>query len=411
MMTTILIIVVILSCIVANKLYSSVLNPISVFIGVNVFSIALSILQNNNFEYTIETIFAVFIMFFSFIIGIVLGVKKGFKRKALDCRIYTGQNLKRVIFTFGIIYDIALTGYLHQLFSTYSIADFFLKMNEVNAYVQSDKYSTHWYFYVIPLGTPILILCIFYLKNFEKNILVICQAGLSVLYCVSPRRDSLFNLIIISLFFFLSGLQDRYRVKNISMKIIRYSVVVATLVVFLMGYTQQLLNKETTVAVELKTGELPRYLNDSYLYISLNYPYFQNQNLDYLSLPDYPFLSTFRLGYIIINRVFGTDIDLQTDFSLEFDNVGSFTTNTSPILYYSILDLGFFFFLFFVILGFLSQRAYYSLNSNKVTNRIIGAICFTILALSFRGYLLIYLTFVLSLIYSLIINKFLRTSE
>ncbi len=407
MMSFVLIVVSVLAYMLSKRLYHSMLNPVFVFVGVNIFSISLSLFQKIDFEYTAKTTFVVLEMFISFLIGIIFGTRKGFKCKSLNGGIYNANNLRNIIFVFGLIYDFALVGYLQQLFESFSFVEFFLKLNEVNEYVQSEEYKTHWFSYVIPLGMPLFLLCIFYIRNFGKQPLIVIQSVLSILYCLSPRRDSLFNLIMVSFFFLLSAIQNRYNVKIIS----KYTVIVAGTIILLMSYTQQLLNKTIDETVELETGVLPSSLNSSYLYVSLNYPYLQQRNLDYIDFPDVPFLSSFRLGYNITNRIFGTNIDLQSDFDLDFVKFGPFTTNTAPLLYYSVLDLGLFFFIFFIILGFLSQRAYYSLNSEKVTSRILGAIWFTIIAMSFRGYLIIYLTFALSLVYTLLINQFITTCK
>ena len=408
MMTIVLILVSIIAYLISNKLYRNIFNPIFIFVGVNVLSIVLSLLQD--FKYSIDTICIIFIMFISFLIGIILGVKNGFKRKKLNAYNYYPNNVYKIILILGFLYDIALIEYLHQLFKSYSLIDFFVKLNEVNAYVQSDEYKISWYSYVVPLGMPLFLLCLFYIKHYNKNKVIIIQCFLCVLYCLSPRRDTLFNLIIVAFFFFLSNFQDRYGIFSISKKIAKYIFLVGICIVVLMSVTQELLNKDYNKVIYLQTGPLPTYLNTPYLYISLNYPYLQNTNVDYTSLPNVPFIASGRLAYTTANKLIGTNIDTRSDFELRFKVVGNnFITNTAPILYYAILDLGIFFFIFFIILGFLSQRAYYSLNSDKITGRIIGSIWFMVLAMSFRGYLLIYITFILSLVYTLIISKLLKT--
>lgn len=410
MMLLVLIVVCGLAYIISKRLYQNIFNPVVIFVGVNILSIVLSLLQNFNFEYTVDTVVVTFVMFISFLIGIILGVKKGYKRKQLTPNNYYEKNIFRVIVTLGLIYDIALVGYLHQLFSSYSFIDFFLKLNEVNAYVQSDEYQASWFSYVIPLGMPLFIICLFYLRNYNKNWIIVTQSFLSVLYCISPRRDTLFNLIVVVLFYFLANFQERYRKNAISKKIVKYIVLVGVGGVLIMSYTQQLLKKDNENPVYVLSEQIPAYLNSPYLYISLNYPYLQKQELDYSEFPDIPFLASGRLAYIAINRVFGTDFDLHSGFALDFETFDkTYSTNTTPLLYYAYLDLGGAFFLLFILIGFISQRAYYAMNSNKITDRIFGAMWYTVLTLSFRSYLIVFLTYILSFVYTYIFSKLLKT--
>lgn len=409
MMFLVLAITVCMAYILSKRLYSNIFNPVFIFIGVNVFSIILSLIQDFNFEYSSGFSAIVFIMFFSFLLGIVLGKKNNVEHHNLNNEKYSVQNIYSIIITFGVIYDIALVGYLDQLFSTYSIIDFFVNLNKVNAYVQSDEYQTYWFSYVTPLGLPLFLLCIYYLQYYKKNSIVILQSILSVLYCISPRRDSLFNLIVVTLFYFFAKFQDNRNIKTISKKILKYAIISVIGIIIIMSYTQTLLNKNNDNQVNLEFGELPTALNSPYLYISLNYPYLQTQELDYNDFPNTPFLASGRLLYILENRILSTDIDVHSDFELGFESFDNkYSTNTAPLLYYAFLDLGFFFFVIFIILGFLSQRAYYALNSSNIIGRIYGALWFTLLALSFRGYLIIFLSFVLSLFYTFLINKFLK---
>ena len=126
MMTIVLILVSIIAYLISNKLYRNIFNPIFIFVGVNVLSIVLSLLQD--FKYSIDTICIIFIMFISFLIGIILGVKNGFKRKKLNAYNYYPNNVYKIILILGFLYDIALIEYLHQLFKSYSLIDFFVKL-------------------------------------------------------------------------------------------------------------------------------------------------------------------------------------------------------------------------------------------------------------------------------------------
>ena len=60
MMTIVLILVSIIAYLISNKLYRNIFNPIFIFVGVNVLSIVLSLLQD--FKYSIDTICIIFII-------------------------------------------------------------------------------------------------------------------------------------------------------------------------------------------------------------------------------------------------------------------------------------------------------------------------------------------------------------
>lgn len=401
-MLIVCIFVAIIAYLICRSKYDSIINPVAIFVSVNILSLLLSLIQDTQYSYSFDFCILVLIMFCSFFMGIFLFNGKK-TRSAISPSLYKRSNLFNVIIAFGIVYDVAVLAYLANLFSSFSLIDFFLKMGEVNAYVTSDSYESSWFSYLTPLGLPLCLLCYFYLNG--KNLFIRIQFIASFLYCLSPRRDSLFNLIIILTFFALSLYKDRHSIKELSKKI-KVAILIASIaIVFVMSYTQTLMNKSLDKSISVFNSELPAGLTDPYLYISLNYPYLQKIDFDYSEFPNTPLLASGRLGYIILNRLFATDFDVRSDFELGFLNLDGLSFNTAPILYYSWLDFGFLFPLFFIIMGLISQKMYEYYSSDNVTHRIISCIWYTLLALSFRSYILIFLTIFLSFFYTWIIGK------
>lgn len=389
-----------------KKAYLTIINPVAIFWSVNILSIFLSVIQTWNFKYSLDTCIIVCVMFFSFLLGIVIGKKK-FRFPKRSDGVYPSRRFLNLIIIVSIIYDIAVIFYIYKLFSTYSLIEFYLNLNEVNAYVQSDEYEIEWYHYLVPIGMPLMMMCLYYLKYYKKNWLIIIQCGACLLYCVSPRRENLFNLIIVLLFFVLSINQDSNKFRLNKKKILKIGFCIVSVLIIIMSITQEALNKKINETINIEGIELPSTLTEPWLYTSLNYPHFQKQDQN-IGLPQILFLSSGRVPYLFINKIFKTNIDANKEFQLDIVNIEKYTTNTMPLLFYAILDLGCFFFIDFIIIGFISQQAYYALHSVNLFSRILGAMWFALLTLSFRSYLLIYLNYDLSILYTIIIALFIK---
>ena len=184
-----------------------------------------------------------------------------------------------------------------------------------------------------------------------------------------------------------------------------------------MSYTQVAMNKSYKSDFILYGLNIPASLKDSLLYITGNYAYLNKLNVLGQLKFNFPFISTFRLFYrYIIEGLFKINIDTVTCFNLQFFNIGSseyILFNTAPLFYYIYIESGFLWWLSFIIIGFISSKAYYliSENRNSIGCIMLSLFQFDILLFSFRSYNLIYLSHILVLIYIIIIYLIVEKKE
>lgn len=398
----------------SRGMYRTIINPLFIFTAVNGFSIILSLLMDDFHGYSDHMYIYIFIMFISFFLGAKLGEVKNYTYKNTIHRSYTQQlAIKRIILCSSIIYDIALVFYLRNLFAQYSIYQFFTNMGEVNHYVQSDDYKSGWFSYVVALGIPLSLLILYYGKEYKKNVFLIAQYILCFMHCISPRRSDMFNFIIITGIYLLSVMKvdSSVNIKKVKKRIGVWSIIIGILFIGVMVITQDLLGKTSTNSLSILGYTLPTYLVDPYTYFSLNYPYIEQMRNSDLTSCTVPLHSSCRLFYIISNGLGITHVDTLSAFALDFANIGNVTTNTAPMLYYAFKDFGYLFFLFFIIWGFIGQKAYYALNSGSISGRMFGCYIYCMLLLSSRSYMLIYLTFALALFYIFIYSRIIPKTE
>lgn len=166
------------------------------------------------------------------------------------------------------------------------------------------------------------------------------------------------------------------------------------------------MNKSSELEFTLFGFKVHGFLKDVCIYAAGNYPYLERtlQSGD-LHLT-FPLISTLRLFYRYICGPLGFEIDTVTPFALGFLNIGisgSMTFNTAPVLYYLIIESGSFFGILFVIMGFVSKRAYGAIRKgDSIGTIMLGLMQFDIILFSFRSYNLIYLSYILAIIYMLI---------
>ena len=394
-----LIIICIASVFLSKVIYKTSYNPVNFFVTANVVTLLMGLIYTPplmEFENWLEL--DVLIMLISFISGASVSHKIQLKKFAPSARFY--KRLYSLIMFTSIIYDIALFFYLHNLFSNFSIYQFFQEMSEVNHFVQSDEYFTGINYFFLPLGLPLSLLVIYYSRTKGWTYLSVIQYFLCFLHCLSPRRGYLFTFIVVTTLFLIVT-----REKAVLTRKHKYIIVVgAVIAVAIMSWTQILMNKSSDSTLTFLGITLPSFLTSPYYYLSLNYPYLNT--LDYNSITETttPFLATGRLFY----RYIMSGFDTMTPFALDFRNVGGgIITNTAPILYYSYLDFGGFFFVFFIILGIIGNIAFSAIKTGKITFVIFSVYYYQLLIMSIRGYDIIYLTFDLSLIYIFIMHQYL----
>lgn len=378
--------------------FNSILNPLTIFVGVNIISIIMSLITDGFTGYSSRLILDILIMFSSFFLGLMLcKYIKGRYVKIVNYRVISEERLKKVIIFASVIYNIALVLYLRNMFENYSILMFFENLSEVNKYVQSDEFKGGLFNYIVPMGLPLSLLILYYLKNYRKSRFLIIQYILCFMYCISPRRSEMFNFVLITIVYVLCSRQ--YNFAKSLKKSFAYVLLSIIIIISLMAYTQSLLGKETDRLLSILGCEVPTYLTSPYLYISLNYPYLDALNYQDVIDVSTPFSALFRLIYIASNSLFGTEIDVVNQFDLGFIQLGKFYSNTAPLLYYTYRDLGPLFFIEFILLGIVSYKAYLDINSSSITKKIFGCFIYCFLLLSFRSDLVIFLTYVLGILY------------
>ena len=130
--TILLLIVCIPIFLLGNIIYSKSINPINIFVGINLISILLPLLLNEFEGYSIRNTLSFVVMFVSFTLGVVICSQKG--NKISKYSYLRSSDLYKLIIFSSIIYDIALVFYLQNMFSNYSLTQFFLEMDEVNPF-------------------------------------------------------------------------------------------------------------------------------------------------------------------------------------------------------------------------------------------------------------------------------------
>ena len=406
--TILLLIVCIPIFLLGNIIYSKSINPINIFVGINLISILLPLLLNEFEGYSIRNTLSFVVMFVSFTLGVVICSQKG--NKISKYSYIRSSDLYKLIIFSSIIYDIALVFYLQNMFSNYSLTQFFLEMGEVNKYVQSDEFHGGLYSYVVPIGLPLSLIILYYSKHFKNSIFLWIQYFVCFLHCISPRRSELFNMFIVTIIYIICT--NDYFKKRLSIKQISFIGISVIIFIFVMEYTQNLMGKSSGDDIYLLSYKLPHFLNDVFIYLSLNYPYIETMDYSELTSCSTIFSSTFRLIYIYINPFLGNIIDTREQFDLDFLNIGGpYTTNTAPIIYYAYKDLGDFYFIDFIFLGYISHKAYLYLLSPGIFNRIFGSLIYCMLFLSSRSYLLIFLIVVLYFLYTYLFSKLVKLSR
>ena len=405
------------------KIYKNFINPINLFIGINLVSIIL-MYATSTIDHTISPFvwFLIFCMMCFYILGVGFGSKRIVMpyehRFSYEKKYNKYSNIKRVkklIIIYSLIFDFFAFYYLYHLNSEYGIKRMLIDLSGINSAIQTGEFETGIYSYFTPIGVPLSLLILFYLsKNKERSNgrkWLYLQYILCYIPCISPRRDFLFFMIVMTLLYI--GTQSRKNVKikankwgKLKKRIMFIGIIVLAL--WLMSYTQELMNKSVEVGSNFSVFgfDVPDWLKNPVVYIAGNYAYLQKMyevgNLNF----SYPMISTFRLLYRYLGSYLGIYIDTTTDFALKFYNIGinqNFTFNTAPILYYIIKESGIFFFIIFFIIGMLSMKAYKAVQcKNSIGKVMLGIFQFDIICFSFRSYNLITLSYFWTLMYMVI---------
>lgn len=416
------IIFLILLVIISKKYFGKYINPVNIFVGMNLSSIILmygtSIIDSNLSNYVWLLIVC---MIVAFIIGNFLPqVKITFRGKKFRRNTITDIiKLKKIIILYSIVFDFFAIYYLIHMNRNFGLQNMLENMSSINYDMQFGNFETGIYTYFTPIAVPLSLMILFYFRNVKcskyiKSILGI-QYILCYIPCISPRRDSLFFMLTITFLYFVTQENNKIRwTKNNSRRFKRifFSILIIVFAVWIMSFTQRIMNKSVANSIEFTLFGIkaPSFLKDPIIYFAGNYPYLERTYQAGRLISTIPFISTLRLFYRYVCPIIGLNLDTTSDFMLKFYNIGSSVNlqfNTVPILYYIIKDLDLFFPLFFIFMGIISKYAFYAVQNNKSIGKImIGLFQYDIILFSFRSYNVIYLSYILSLLYMFIAYKY-----
>lgn len=402
------VILIVLLNISINK-YKNILNPITVFLGINIFALLLMKGMSSLDSYLSPKVwFLISISFASYLFGIFLGNFK-FRFSSYVSESYikktSRSRLLNLIVIYSFFYNISAFIYLWKINSIFGLKGILNRLTEMNVAYQSGEINFGLINLFIPMGIPLALMVMYYIKNFSGSSLLYIQYILCFIPGLSPRRDTLFYLIFFSSIFILLNTNhsnQRYNFKK------NYKLIaIGASFVWIMNLSQSLLNKSIQQEFRLFNIPIPSYLNEVLLYIAGNYPYLEKMHsLGQLKF-EYLFISTLRIPYLYFYRFLGVELDTQTIFDLPFVNIGRETNlhfNTVPAMYYFIKESGLFYFVAFIILGLLAQKFYIKFQrSRSVGSLLLLSYLYWILFFSFRSYNVIYLSSILMLIYILIV--------
>lgn len=397
----------------SKRTYKKYTNPITLFIGVNIGSIivmeATSIIDHNVSGYIWVL---TFIMFASFWLGTVFG-----KKRIVIGRFFSSQRqtatdifrLRRLIVIYSVIFDVFAFYYLYHLNRDFGLQRLLVNLSGLNSAMQSGEFESGIYTYFIPIGVPLCLMILFYMKKTKKNIFLILQCILCFIPCISPRRDTLFFTVVMIVMYFATQNLRKYEFKESTVKKIKRAIIIVGVVViavWLMSYTQELMNKSSSIEFTLFGFKIPNALKDPIIYVGGNYQYLQKVyeagDLNFY----YPLVSSLRLLYRYVGPYLGSGVDTTSIFALGFYNIGNSTNlqfNTIPILYYVIKEAGIMFWMVFFVIGFISEKANNAVNSKESIGKImLGLLQFDIIVFSFRSYNVIFLSYFLCFVYMLI---------
>ncbi|MEQ9809771.1 O-antigen polymerase [Streptococcus jiangjianxini] len=406
-MAYILLAMLLLTIYFSSKLYGNMFNPISVFLGVNLVSLILMYgLSGLNNELSLTIWIVIIIMFVSYLVGVCLGSFKYrlSSKKESKVKKTSRQRLIYLLVVYCVIYNISAFCYLWKLDTTYGLFSFLSKLAEMNVAFQAGEFNIGIITHFLPLAYTISLLVLYHIKYYGGNMILYIQYILCYIPAISPRRDTLFYLIFMSLVFVFMTSKKASTDEELKKYFKIFSI--SSIALWLMSVSQSLLNKASESNFRLFNLPIPASLNDSVIYIAGNYPYLQKL-YDFGQVNFYYFLiSTLRIVYKYIFLLFGLSIDTTNIFDLPLYNVGSshnFLFNTAPLVYYFIKESGVFFFIGFIILGLVTQKLHNRFVSNKSAgNLLLASYAYFIVFFSFRSYNLIYLSTVLMLLYMLI---------
>ena len=130
----------------SHKIYRSFINPLNLFLGINLVSIILmyatSIIDDTISSYVW---FLIFIMMFFYVLGVgfegkCVSISSRYKFN-LEKNFSNMERLKLLIFIYSIIFDIFALYYLYHLNSAYGIQRMMQDMSGINSAMQTGEFE------------------------------------------------------------------------------------------------------------------------------------------------------------------------------------------------------------------------------------------------------------------------------
>lgn len=401
------------------KYYRNVLNPITIFISWSLLLILFGLWSNIfSSEYHGKTFIILMSSYIVYFGGVLFGDK--IKVRNGDAHMIDYTKLRKCIMVISVIVDVCVLLYFWYLFTNVGIMQIFSDLSAFNMEIQDGYFSGKAYYQVLFMSTPLSLIILYYLlKHGARHKLMLkIQFIICFLPYISVRRDTLFNMILINII--LWYLINIFKPNNNGASTIfkrNAKIICMVIAAFtFMSFTQKLLNKALAIQSATILGlSLPDFMVDPIVYLLGSFPYFDLKlNISGINFV-FPFISTLRIPMLYIQAFFGNTLDLTTPFALDFLNIGNSTSvlfNTAPIQYYSLVEFGFLYPIYYFVLGCLSgflYKKFYRFQGVKDT--LLVAILFGVLFWSVRGYMLIYVSVWITVITILIVEKIVRKGK
>ncbi|OUN37273.1 O-antigen polymerase [Massilimicrobiota sp. An80] len=399
--------------------YNRLLNPITGFISFQLLLILLG-LCSPAFEtdYSVEFFMILMTSYIMFWIGTLGGKNLIFKiRKTSSVEgEYSYNKLVKAVRIIAVITNISIVFYLIDILGNFGLSYIISNMSEYNQILQEGYYSGKLYYTLTFLALPesVFVLILLLEKKTKHRFLLFVQFIICFIPFISVRRDTLFKAILLNLLtYYYVQISNGRKGKNRKTKggLLKIGVIIAGTTGF-MSVTQNMLNKSYSIQNFAVAGfKIPDFLSSPLTYFIGSFPYFNKlieTNIKFLGVG----ISTFRIPLLYLQGLWGGKLNLSTPFSLDFLNIGTqsyIAFNTAPIQYYSLIEFGLLFPLFYLVLGYISSRMYYKFNNNmNIRNTVALVMIQSILIWGIREYTLIYLTTWITIITMIIVCIYIK---
>ncbi|MBO3325691.1 oligosaccharide repeat unit polymerase [Clostridium perfringens] len=397
--------------------FRKLVNPITIFVSWSLL-IMLMGLWSNIFitNYSLSVYLIIIISYVVFVIGTLLGNRTTIKKssnKKVDF-----NRLKKCIYFLSIIVDVCIIIYIYGLASSFGISRILSDLSEYNMAIQDGYFSGKLYYQMLFLAIPLSLFILYFLlkvKN-KRNLFMKIQFLVCFLPFISVRRDTLFKMILLNMIlWYLLGVFNQSE-KRINRKFKKYIKILFILIITVsfMSITQKLLNKSIDITnMNILGIKIPDFLISPIVYLLGSFPYFNNIFVD-ISYKGF-LISTLRIPYMYLQPFWGGIIDLTNPFSLSFRSIATgmnLMYNTAPIQYYTLIELGYFYPIFYFILGIFSGFLYKKfINNQGFSETMWVVIIFSLLFWSIREYILVYLSTWILIFSVVIVTKIVLIKE